>query len=237
MLEARTAVLEWSIQHGAGEHTGVEWADPLVTPTGEPFRITRSPSGPQFRHLSISEDLPTPLVQAAADAQASGYPTALEGLTLLFAPAQWLTSTLSLCWTPFSATPGLLSSLVEAYGIDAELHDRDPAALKKLLVYLPRWFERRGQIEPAINLLRAALDADVPVRIHPSSEVAFTCQSTAWWAERAPHSTLTVRDRVVQSEAPGDDLGLGWMPTDRFPHELLRLLPTWASPRLALETR
>ncbi|MCA9568285.1 MAG: hypothetical protein KC656_10595 [Myxococcales bacterium] len=236
-LEARIAVVEWALRAGRGELPGLDWVDATLRPEGEPFAIVRDDEGVRFRHLPIGDDLPGPLVEAAEEADADGQPTALDAVQRIVARAQWLTSSRALTFTPWSPVPGLLAALVETYGVDAELHDRDLDALAKLLVHLPRWHARRGDAAAGIELLRAALGSEVPVQLGAAGPRAFTCQSSSWWADRpAPEGPLRIDGGVVCTEHPVRDVVLGWIPADRFPHELLRLLPSWASPRLVLET-
>jgi hypothetical protein len=237
-LEARAAALEWALQMARGELSGTDWVDARLTDL-PPYRVTRDEGRARFRHLSLTDGLPSPMVDAAVDAQNDGEFTALEGLTRLFARVQWLTSARRFVWTPSSPVPHLLAALVEAYGVDAELHRHDPESLAKLLVHLPRWFPRRGQPGPAVELLAVALDDRVPVRVGGTGPAAFTCQSASWWAERRQPTALTLVGGIVRMQAVNDpeDTVLGWVPGDRFPHELLRLLPAFASVRLALEDR
>jgi hypothetical protein len=176
---------------------------------------------------------------AAADAQDRGEPTAVEFLTRMIARVQWLTSSRLYLWTPFSPIPQLLASLVEAYGVDAELHDHDATTLANLLVHLPAWHPRRGNAEAAVELLRVAMDSEVPVNLGSAAPVVFTCQTADWWSRRdtASHHWVLQNDLVTGAPAAdAEDVVLGWSPDDRFPHELLRLLPAFASVRLAPET-
>lgn len=236
-LEPRIAVLEWALRAGRGELPGLDWIDTTLRPEGEPFLLVRDGDRVRFRHLPLGPHLPPPLVEAAEQAQAAGEPTALEAVHHLLARAQWLTSARGLLFTPASPLPGLLASLVEAYGVDAELHEADADDLARLVVHLPGWYPRRGGLEPALDLLRTALDHDVTVRPATGGPLAFTCQSTDWWCERPlPTGPLLIHEGFVTTDAGHADVVLGWVPSDRFPHELLRLLPAWASCRLALES-
>lgn len=237
-LEARTAVLEWAMRAGRGELPGLDWVEDSLRPEGEPFAIVRDGDKVSFRHLPLGTDLPPPLVDAAEQARVAGHPTALDLVQRLLARPAWLTSSRHLLWGPFSPVPGLLAALVEAYGIDAELHDNDHEALARLLVHLPRWHVDRGHPEAGLQLLDTALDLRPDVRLRDDGPVTFTCQSADWWAEqRTPRGPLRIADGVVATDGDLPDVVFGWAPTDRFPHELLRLLPCWASPRVALESR
>lgn len=240
MLEARTAIYEWALRAGR-EELGDDWVDAELRPEGRPFAVVRDEAGLRFRHLPLADDLPGPMVEAAEAAQEAGEPTALESLHRILARAGWLTSSRALFWTPYSPVPALLAQLVESYGIDAELHERDPDALAKLLVHLPSWFIRRGQLQPALDLLEAALDNAVPARVDPPGPTTFACRSAAEWHRIGTPGTPTIQDGWVVAttpEAPRDgDVALGWVPADRFPHELLRLLPAWSTARVVPETR
>lgn len=236
-LEARTAALEWALRAARGDLDGVDWVDSTLRTHGEPFAIVRDGDAVRFRHLGFTDTLPGPMVDAAIDAQQRGEPTALEAITQLMARAQWLTSARRFLWTAHSPMPGLLSALVESYGIDVELHGNDPDTLANLLVHLPRWFPRRGEASRAVELLDTALDRGVSARVGSAAQVAFTCQGASWWARHSRPSTLVIEGGFLRMDPVDDpeDVVLGWVPTERFPHELLRLLPASASVRLALE--
>jgi len=237
-LEPRHSVLEWALQSSRGELSGTDWVDAELRSDGEPWMLRRDGETVRFRHLPPADRLPSPMQESAADAQERGEPTVAEFLTRMIARSQWLTSARRYLWTPFSPVPQLLAPLVEAYGIDAELHDRDSATLANLLVHLPAWHPRRGEAQAAVDLLGVAMDSEVPVRLGSDAPAAFTCQSADWWSRRNRPSSWVLRDDLMTGEPIDDpeDVILGWTPTDRFPHELLRLLPVFTSVRLAPET-
>lgn len=241
--ELRFAVLEWARRHAAGELAGMGWIDGTILADGPPFTVERDGDAVTFRHVPYGRFLPGPMVEAAQDVQAQGDVPALEALLLLFARIEWLVAGREHLFTPYGPVPALLASLVEAYGVDAEIHGFDGDTLSRALAVLPTWHPHRGDPERAGWLLEEALGVPHGVDLDqaPRAEMteAFACRSAAWYAHHGtPSGDLVVRDDLVWAEhatpATGgpEDILVGWVPGRRVPHQLLRLLPAWGSIRL-----
>lgn len=252
-LRLRIAPLEWALRSGRGEATALDWVDTALLARGRAFTVVGEAEAPAFRHVPYGAFLPRPMLEAAQEARERGEPTLLEALLLLFARVEWLVTARRWLFTTSSPVPPLLVGLVEAYGIPRELHRAEPAVLATLLPRLPGWYPHRGDPERALALLEPALGEPLPVEVarHVGEEVdeAFACHAASWWRERGDgHGALAIRDGVavlVPTGATRSDVPLRWrVPTApdapgggaRFPGELLRLLPVWATVRLHSET-
>lgn len=241
--ELRLAVLEWARRHAAGELEGLAWVDGTVVPDGMPYTIARDGESVRFRHVPYGRFLPSPMTDAAIDAQERGEVPALEALMLLFARTEWLVAARAHLFAPYGPVPALLASLVEAYGVDAEIHGFDGDTLARALAVLPTWHPYRGDPERAGWLLEDALGIPHGVDLDQTPRAglteAFACRSASWYAHHGvPEGDLTVSDDLVwanlakpPSGGPEDVL-VGWVPGGRIPHQLLRLLPAWGSIRL-----
>lgn len=240
----RVGVLAWSREAAHGPERGLAWVDTTLRDDGRPFLPVGegTDGGPAFRHVPYGLFLPPPLLEAAQQAAARGEPTALQGLLLGFARVEWLVASRHLWWTPLSPVPRLLTSLVEAFGIDPTLHRADPARLTRLLAHLPRFHPHRGSAQAAVDLVRSALGEElgVVVRAAAAPGEVFACRSAAWWRRRggAP-ADLVITAGIVRctttGAAPAGDVLLARRPDADLPLALLRLLPVWASARLQPE--
>ena len=64
-----------------------------------------------------------------------------------------------------SPVPQLLVTLVEAMGIDNEIHQNRPDVLSRLVARLPTWNPTRGTVHSAKELLVETVGDPVPVRV------------------------------------------------------------------------
>ena len=108
------------------------------------FAVTESRGHRQYRHRPYGAYVPRTMRMSAQYAQENGEPTVLEGLLLLFAKMEWLIATRRYYWSPMSPVPQLLVTLVEAMGIDNEIHQNRPDVLARLVARLPTWNPTRG---------------------------------------------------------------------------------------------
>lgn len=245
-LELRTALLEWAQRSAAGELPGMDWVDTEILAHGSPFVITRTDEAIRFRHVPTGKTLPPPLVEEARRHQEAGEPTLVECMALLFARAHWLVEGRGLYYRSTTPVPALLAALVEAYGVDAELHRHDAVTLANAIAHLPAFHPHRGDPERAGRLLQDVLGQphDVDLDQEPGHDLdeVFAIRSAAWFAARpalrpSRPEVLTIRHGLLHHTAPRaprnpEDVLVGWVPGDRFPHALLRLLPAWVSARL-----
>jgi hypothetical protein len=253
----RTAAVEWARRSAAGELDGLAWADGAVAGPDASFAITVGEDGEErFFHVALASLLPPAMAEAAAAASEAGRPTALEALQLLLARPQWLVRTRRLWWTPRSPAPGLLAPLVEAYGIPAEVHRDDPARLARIAARVARWWARRGELPPALELLREAADGDAraleawsgAAPAEGLDDEVLACHDLSWWAERKPAAAAlhpVIRDGLVRFQPPGgtawevlrEDVVLTVHPDAPFDPSLLRMLPVWLSVRVVASPR
>ena len=202
-------------------------------------------------------------MMAARHAQQQGEPTVLEGLLLLFAKMEWLIATRRYYWSPMSPVPRLLASLVEAMGIDNEIHRNRSDVLARLVARLPTWNPSRGTVQGAKELLVetvgdsfplrvAQLPKDKPIPIDPEIQgEVFACHDVDWWERRTARTPkgeaqnkpmkLRIGSGFLQfqtAEEPvplhHEDVLIGWKISDNFPTNLLRLLPAWVSIRVVI---
>ncbi len=258
-LASGVPTLDWSQAAAAGELEGLAWVD-TDDATGRPaFRQREDGEGRRrFRHLPYTAFLPGSVRRAARRAQQAGRTTAHEALLLVFAEAEWRIAARRWLWSPLSSAPRLLASLVEAYGIDPDLHRHDPEVLARLVALLPAWYPLRGTVERALVLLRVARSEDrgTPMATlrddgprpaePPLRDEVFACRSGEWWRRRGSSSVrpeyrieagwLRFQPRegddayVLQQE----DVLIEWRPGREVPRNLMRLLPVWSDFRLAV---
>ena len=78
---------------------------------------------------------------------------------------EWLISTRRYYWSPMSPVPRLLASLVEAMGIDNEIHRNRSDVLARLVARLPTWNPSRGTVQGAKDLLVETVGDPFPIRV------------------------------------------------------------------------
>lgn len=257
------APLQWAVDSAQGQADGLGWVDTEIVPRHRSFTMKDSRAGRQYRHRPYGAYLPKTMMLSARQAQQQGEPTVLEGLLLLFARMEWLVATRRYYWSPMSPVPKLLASLVEAMGIDNEIHRDRPEVLSRLAARLPTWNPSRGTVQGAKDLLVetvgdafpirvAQLPKDKPIPIDPDIQgELFACHDVEWWERRALRNTegeienapmeLRLESGFVQFQSPNEpmplhheDVLVGWKISDKFPTNLLRLLPAWISIRVVI---
>jgi len=258
------APLQWAVDAAEGKAEGLSWVDTEISPRHRSFTVSEDQSGErQYRHRPYGAYLPKTMMMAARHAQEQGEPTVLEGLLLLFAKMEWLVATRRYYWSPMSPVPKLLASLVEAMGIDNEIHRNRPAVLSRLAARLPTWNPSRGTVQGAKDLLVetvgdpfpirvAQLPKDQPIPIDPDIQgEIFACHDLDWWERRVSRTPegnaqnapmeLRIGDGFLQYQTPEEpmrlhheDVLVGWKLSDKFPTNLLRLLPAWISIRVVI---
>ncbi len=255
-LAARVADLEWAHRQAAGTLERLDWVDSNLDPNIPPFTQVAEGDRRRFSHLPYAVFLPTIMTNAAIQAQRDGQAPMQEALVLLFARMEWMIANRGRMWSPLSPLPKMLATLVEAFGVDQDLHREDPEILARLAAQLPMWHPWRGTVERAKEVLESTGDlnqadgtytlrADGPLPEILNDEV-FVCHSSAWWEERSlPESAAAYRIEYgvlkFQNASPEkqvplrcEDLLLEWVPDRTLPRQLLRLLPTWAVVRLVI---
>ncbi|MFT5586919.1 MAG: hypothetical protein ACI9VR_004522 [Cognaticolwellia sp.] len=255
-LAARAAGLEWAHRNAADSLKGLDWVDSNLDPNIPAFTQIAEGEQRRFSHLPYAVFLPTVMTNAAVQAQRDGQAPMQEALVLLFARMEWMVSNRQRMWSPLSPLPKMLATLVEAFGVDQDLHREDPEILARLAAQLPQWHPCRGTVERAKEVLESTgdlpqadgtytLGADGPAPKILADEV-FVCHTSSWWDERClPDSAAAYRiDSGVlkfQNASPEkqvplrcEDLLLEWVPERPLPRQLLRLLPTWVVVRLVL---
>lgn len=262
-LQNTVASLQWAVDSAQGKVDGLKWVDTEIVPHHRSFSMRAENGGRQYRHRPYGAYLPKTMLQAAQYAQQQGEPTVLEGVLLLFAKMEWLVTTRRYYWSPMSPVPKLLASLVEAMGIDNEIHRNRPDVLARLTARLPTWNPSRGTVQGAKNLLVetvgdpfpirvAQMPKDKPIPMDPDIQgEVFACHDTDWWERRVQRQpgiaepvlkmNLRLDSGFLQfqtSEEPmplhHEDVLVGWKISDRFPTNLLRLLPAWISIRVVI---
>lgn len=177
----------------------VDWAEAVGWDPSRLGWATGTP--PDFPPPSHAPRLP-PLAREALSPSAGV--SAHTAADLLHAPADWLVRAADLLFTPWSPIPGALASLVEAYGLDPDLHGGDPVVLRFLAGFLAEWGPRRGTPEAAIELMAwlgacgtthggVRADADAAAMVAGSlaggegllNEEVLAVWPAAWWRERA----------------------------------------------------
>lgn len=255
----RLPVHAWARLAAAGALDGLAWVDARIDPEGPVLRETRGEDGAiTFAHLPYAAFLPPPMVRAAAQAQAEGRATLLEALQLLFARAEWLVAGRHLLWSPLSPAPEVLAALVEAFGVEPELHGGRPDALARIASLLPSWRPYRGSVRHARALLLAACGEDIDVRgaadvadatqieDEPTDEVThaggdtaeiFACRSAGWLATRTSGATgMRVQGGFLViaglSRDRAEDAFVALPEAARAVRPFSRLLPTWCTLRI-----
>lgn len=261
-LALREPALEWATRSGSGELEDLGWVAAEVSPELRPLRQFDDESGRRrFRHYPYTLFLPPAVAQAAEQLQRAGHPTAWEGLVLLFARTEWTMASRDYLWTPSSPAPALLGSLVEAFGIEAALHRRDPDTLRRLTALLPSWHPTRGTVARARDVLESCelqhelesvttLDESGRIPRSPKlDDEVFTCHVALWWQLRrqdrsAPEYRITdgylrfqPADDAAKWVLRKEDVLLTWRPGGDVPKAALRLLPSWSVVRLVVGAR
>ena len=258
-LAIREPLLEWAHRASGGRIQGLDWVDPEISSEAQDPCVTEN-GETRFRQVPYGAFLPTVMVQAAREAQQEGRPTLLESILLLTAWPEWVVAARRTLWTPLSPVPGLLTHLVEAYGIGVEIHQNDVERLARLVARLPSWYPHRGQAQRALRLLADTIDerpretyahaqTHGPTPSRPAiSQEAMACRELGWWTARAEPSAVPayrIEDgflRFQPKEGGGyrlinEDVLVGWEPTHAPSTNLMRMLPVWAVLRLVvLET-
>ena len=243
-----------------GKTTGLDWVDAEIVPDIVPLQWMLKLKTVNVRHRPYCI-LPKTMMMAVRHAQGSE-PTVLEGLLLLFAKMEWLVATRRY-WSPMSPVPKLLASLVEAMGIDNEIHRNRSDVLARLVARLPTWNPSRGTVQGAKDLIVetvgdpfpirvAQMPKDKPIPIDPEIQgEAFACRDVSWWERRVNRSpegvvqntpmNLRIDSGFLQFQTPEtpmplhhEDVLVGWKISDKFPTNLLRLLPAWISIRVVI---
>lgn len=258
------APLQWAVDAAQGKAEDLDWVDTEIAPRHRSFTMSEDKTGERhYRHRPYGAYLPKTMMMAARHAQQQGEPTVLEGMLLLFAKMEWLVATRRYYWSPMSPVPQLLASLVEAMGIDNEIHRNRPAVLSRLAARLPTWNPSRGTVQGAKDLLVetvgdafplrvAQLPKDQPIPIDPDIQgEVFACHDLDWWERRVSRTPegkaqnspveLRIGDGFLQYQTPEEpmrlhheDVLVGWKLSDKFPTNLLRLLPAWISIRVVI---
>ena len=259
------APLQWAVDSAQGKTKGLDWVDTQIIPRHRSFTMNADDKtgDRQYRHRPYAAYLPKTMMMAARHAQQQGEPTVLEGLLLLFAKMEWLVATRRYYWSPMSPVPKLLASLVEAMGIDNEIHQNRSDVLARLAARLPTWNPSRGTVQGAKDLLVetvgdpfpirvAQMPKDKPIPIDPEIQgEVFACHDVSWWERRTTRTpegkaqntpiNLRIDSGFLQFQTPEDpmplhheDVLVGWKISDKFPTNLLRLLPAWISIRVVI---
>ena len=259
------APLQWAVDAAQGMAEGLDWVDAEIIPRHRSFtmHVDQENGERTYRHRPYSAYLPKTMMLAARHAQRQGEPTVLEGLLLLFAKMEWLVATRRYYWSPMSPIPRLLASLVEAMGIDNEIHRNRPDVLARLVARLPTWNPSRGTVQGAKELIVetvgdafpirvAQMPKDKPIPMDPDIQgEVFACHDTDWWEQRTQRTSegkaqnkpmdLRIGSGFLQfqtAEEPmplhHEDVLVGWKISEKFPTNLLRLLPAWISIRVVV---
>ncbi len=256
-LGTRTADLDWAHRQAGSEESDLGWVDVDLMPDRQAFRQRLCEDGEvRFQQRDYMGMLPTALAEAAVEAQGRGVATAWEALVLLFAQPEWLTNARAHLWSPWSPRPALLASLVEAFGVEQELHQGDADRLGRLAALLPGWHPYRGTVARAAEILEAAdcgeqvadvvtmvagedtLGDDEATAPSATADEVFVCRGADWWDDRADDEgepLLRIRDGVLRFQpAVGqavrvrrEDILVRLKDGQPIPRGLLRLLPVW----------
>lgn len=255
-LGLRLPEVEWSVRCGTGElDDGLDWVDTRLDPELPHLRMKGDDGEIRFRHFPYLSLLPTYIADEAHAAQLRGRPTAWEGLALLFARAGWTVASRSLLWAPYSPYPGVLSRLVEAFGIERSMHRFDRSRLSRLSAMLPTWYPSRGRLDSAREVLGACdlLEQTNPIWGQDEQPPAgalqdevFCCRGARWWKARQPAGaspSLRIGSGFLRFHPrEGDNWGLRRedflvaIGDEGLSLEMFRLLPAWASVRFTTTT-
>jgi hypothetical protein len=254
------APLQWASDTAKGQTEKLVWVDATIHSYSPSFRCSETGEGRKYRHRSYGSYLPKSMMEAAQSAQENGEPTALEALLLLFSRMEWLIASRKYLWSPMSPLPSLLSHLVEALGVDVEIHRNDKEVLARLVARLPTWNPSRGTIHGAVELLTETVGEEISLQtasvlkegkepIQPDLLLeAFACHDLDWWRRRKPrqnkeeiNTELTISSGFLNYQVTEEavqlhpeDILVGWKLSEKFPTNLLRLLPAWISVRVVV---
>lgn len=247
-LLPRDPVTEWVQQAAVGKvrPEKLTWVNPELTAPQDYHQNEKGFSHPDWHHR-----LPPAMLQAAAETQADGVPTLLEGLLYLMAWMDWSVEARDYLWSPLGWQPELLAQLAEAYGVDPAVHGGDPERLARLVARLGRWFPLRGHLDRSLELLKEVRGHALENRYEdhrslpdandaPLQQEVLACHDDHWWAQRgnAPHH-LRIQNGWLRFQptengyplSPEDVLAV--LHPDTAPNEaLLRLLPAGACIRV-----
>ena len=244
MSDTRPARLQFARQRAGGTLTGVSWIDADLKPDRSDWTVSER----GFHSRSVVGMLPTAIQESARAAHAQGLPTLVEGIQLLLADTDWMVESRSMLWSPDSPEPRLLVPILEHFGVEAMLHRNDPTRLQRLAARLKPWLARRGEVVPALSLLRSALDEQPSETVCGPDRLVhevLACRSSGWWAARNAaqvKQNLRIEDGFVRfqpRESPQirlrtEDLLVDWTPGMPIHRGLLRLLPVWCCYRVAV---
>ncbi|MED5373155.1 MAG: hypothetical protein VX899_19205 [Myxococcota bacterium] len=256
-LAARTAGLEWAHRSAAGTLEALDWVDSSLDTQIAPYTQIQDEEGKrQFSHLPYAAFLPSLMTNAVIQAQADGEVTLQEALLLLMARSEWLIANRERLWSPLTPLPHLLATLVEAFGVDQDLHRDDPEILARLAAQLPQWYPSRGTVERAREVLESTEDLHQLEGVATADRdgtnpdgilnEAFVCHSSQWWEERSEKASapayrisggvLKFQAEKAEHQYPlrREDILLRWDGERPLPRQLLRLLPTWVALRLVI---
>lgn len=254
---ARTPDLEWAHRSSSGTADDLAWVDTRIDPTRRPFQQEELPEGRRFSHIPYPLFMPPVMSEAAATAQSIGQATMAEGLLLLYARAEWLIHSRRWMWSPLSPVPRLLAYMVEAFGIEKELHHDDPEVLSRLAGMLPTWHPSRGTLDRAREVLECTGDTEQARHVafvqrdgpRPQSpnlrEEAMACRGVDFWVARQdPEAVPFYRiDNGFLKFQPSagdafvlkrEDVLVEWRENSKLPRQLARLLPAWTIVRLVI---
>ncbi len=251
-LGLRLPEVEWSYRANAGELHGLDWVDTRLDPALPPARAVGENGTTRFRHFPHLAVAPPYVVEDTLIAQGRGRPTAWEGLALLFSRVGWTVSSRGLLWAPYSAYPGVLSKMVEAFGVERAMHRFDPENLSRLAAMLPSWYPSRGRLDAATQVLGACGVAgegnttwgqDTQPPDDAVREEVLCCHTAEWWRARTPDggkpayriSGGLLRFQPEEGEAFGmrrEDFLVVLPEKGGLSLALHRLLPAWAAVRI-----
>ena len=206
-LHNSVAPLQWACDMAQGKAEALRWVDSTILDHHRSFSVSEEDGEKVYRHRPYGAYLPRTMRLSARHAQAQGEPTVLEGLLLLFAKMEWLIATRRYYFSPMSPVPKLLVSLVEAMGIDNEIHRNKPDVLSRLVARLPTWNPSRGTVQGAKELLVetvgepftlrvAQMPKDEAIPLDPDiQDEVFVCRDLDWWTRRI-HTQPLEEDEV-----------------------------------------
>ena len=254
------APLQWASDTAKGKTKKLDWVDSTISSYAPSFRCKDTNDGRKYRHRPYGAYLPKSMFRAAQIAQENGEPTVLEALLLLNSRMEWLIASRNYFWSPMSPLPDLLALLVEALGVDVEIHRNNKEVLARLVARLPTWNPSRGTVHGGVELLTETVGEEFSLQtasvlkegekpIQPDlTREAFACHDVDWWRRRKPNvnseeiaTDLTISSGFLtyqETEEPvhlhPEDILVGWKISEKFPTNLLRLLPAWISVRVVV---